>query len=203
MTEMDLIKLAEEAGFLAAVLPAKEIPVDGSFRKFCEDNLCGKYNANYSCPPGCGTVEEVHRRLFAEEKALVLEMIWDVNGFDDKELLDVFLKVCEDFDAVAGRKARMKEVFILSECGYDCKALAEAYGVSLATVYNRLNDGEAIIDKRLSETRLKGDAKASSRLRRLFRACSDLPSASLEKLGDPERNDHDKYSYLEEMSDEK
>ena len=41
MTEMDLIKLAEEAGFLAAVLPAKEIPVDGSFRKFCEDNHCG------------------------------------------------------------------------------------------------------------------------------------------------------------------
>ena len=51
MTDMELIKLAEEAGFRAAVLPAKEIPVDGSFRKFCEDNLCGKYNANYSCPP--------------------------------------------------------------------------------------------------------------------------------------------------------
>ena len=122
---------------------------------------------------------------------------------DTEMLFDVFLKVCEDFDARTGRKARMKEVFILSECGYDCKALAEAYGVSLATVYNRLNDGEAIIDKRLSETRLKGDAKASSRLRRLFWACNDLPSASLEKLGDPERNDHDKYSYLEEMSDEK
>ena len=67
MTEMDLIKLAEEAGFLAAVLPAKEIPVDGSFRKFCEDNLCGKYNANYSSPPVCGTVEEVHQRLYDQE----------------------------------------------------------------------------------------------------------------------------------------
>ena len=87
MGDMELIKLAKEAGFLAAVLPAKEIPVDGSFRKFCEDNLCGKYNANYSCPPGCGTVDEVHRRLLAEEKALVLEMIWDVNGFDDKEFI--------------------------------------------------------------------------------------------------------------------
>ena len=38
MTDMELIKLAEEAGFRAAVIPAKEIPVDGSFRKFCEDN---------------------------------------------------------------------------------------------------------------------------------------------------------------------
>ena len=87
MTDLELIKLAEDAGFLAAILPAKDIPVDGSFRKFCEDNLCGKYNANYSCPPGCGTVEEVHERLFAQDKALVVEMIWDVNGFDDKEFI--------------------------------------------------------------------------------------------------------------------
>ena len=87
MTDMELIMLAEEAGFRAAVIPAKEIPVDGSFRKFCEDNLCGKYNANYSCPPACGTVEEVHQRLFAQDKALVVEMIWDVNGFDDKEFI--------------------------------------------------------------------------------------------------------------------
>ena len=87
MTDMELIKLAEEAGFRAAVIPAKEIPVDGSFRKFCEDNLCGKYNANYSCPPACGTVEEVHLRLFAQDKALVVEIIWDVNGFDDKEFI--------------------------------------------------------------------------------------------------------------------
>lgn len=94
MTEMDLIKLAEEAGFLAAVLPAKEIPVDSSFRKFCEDNLCGKYNANYSCPPGCGTVEEVHQRLFAQEKALVVEMIWEVNGFDDKEFILRTISTC-------------------------------------------------------------------------------------------------------------
>ena len=87
MTDMELIKLAEEAGFRAALIPAKEIPVDGSFRKFCEDNLCGKYNANYSCPPGCGTVEDVHQRLFAQNKALVVEMIWDVNGFEDKEFI--------------------------------------------------------------------------------------------------------------------
>ena len=87
MTDMELVKLAEEAGGRAAILPTKEIPVDGSFRKFCEDNLCGKYNANYSCPPACGTVEEVHRRLYDQDKALVVEMIWDVNGVEDKEFI--------------------------------------------------------------------------------------------------------------------
>ena len=50
MTELELLIMAEDAGFLAAILPAKDIPVDSSFRKFCQDNLCGKYNSNYSIP---------------------------------------------------------------------------------------------------------------------------------------------------------
>ena len=87
MSNTELMKLAEEAGFYAAVLPAKEVPVDGSFRRFCEDNLCGKYNANYSCPPGCGTVEEVHERLFSADKALVLQSIHEIGSYENKEAI--------------------------------------------------------------------------------------------------------------------
>ena len=88
--DKELMKLAEEAGFCAAVIPAGEIPTDGSFRKLCEENLCGKYNANYSCPPGCGTVEEVHQRLFAAEKALVLQTIQEIGSYENKEtILDI------------------------------------------------------------------------------------------------------------------
>ena len=85
MTDTKLIGMAEALGFHAALIPAREIPVDGSFRKFCEDNLCGKYNANYSCPPGCGAVEEVHRRLLGAEKALVLQSIYDIGSYENKE----------------------------------------------------------------------------------------------------------------------
>lgn len=84
MTDMELIKLAQEEGFHAAIIPAKDVPVNGEFRKFCEDNLCGKYNANYSCPPACGTVEEVHQRLFAEDKALVLQTIHEIGSYENK-----------------------------------------------------------------------------------------------------------------------
>lgn len=87
MTDMELINLAEDAGFHAAVISAKDIPVDGSFRKFCEDNLCGKYNANYSCPPGCGSVEEVHERLFSANKALVLQTIHEIGSYENKEAI--------------------------------------------------------------------------------------------------------------------
>ena len=96
MTDMDLIKLAEEAGFRAAIIPAKDISVDGKFRKFCEDNLCGKYNANYSCPPGCGTVEEVHNRLFVADKALVLQTIHQIGSYENKEEI---LKSKKDLNA--------------------------------------------------------------------------------------------------------
>ena len=87
MTDMDLMKLAEEKGFRAAVISAKDIPVDGSFRKFCEDNLCGKYNANYSCPPECGTVEDVRNRLLSAEKALVLQTIHEIGSYENKEAI--------------------------------------------------------------------------------------------------------------------
>ena len=84
MTDKELLELAEAEGFHAAIIAAKDVPVDGKFRKFCEDNLCGKYNANYSCPPGCGTVEEVHQRLAAEDRALVLETIHEIGSYENK-----------------------------------------------------------------------------------------------------------------------
>ena len=87
MTDCELIRLAVDAGFHAAVLPAREVPVNGSFRKFCEDNLCGRYNANYSCPPACGTVEEVHQRLFSQEKVLVLQTIHEIGSYENKEAI--------------------------------------------------------------------------------------------------------------------
>ena len=85
MNDLELTRMAEAMGFRAAVIASEEIPVDGSFRKFCEDNLCGKYNANYSCPPACGTVEEVHGRILDTTKALVLQSVYEIGSYDNKE----------------------------------------------------------------------------------------------------------------------
>ena len=85
MQEHEIIKLAEEMGFTAAYIDTADVVQDPSFRKFCEDNLCGKYNANYSCPPDCGTVEEVQERLRSGKRALVLQSIWDIGSYDNKD----------------------------------------------------------------------------------------------------------------------
>lgn len=84
MDSEELLMLAKEAGFHVAMIDPKEIPIDGKFRAFCEENLCGNYNANYACPPDCGTVEQVRNRLLAENHALVLQTIWDISSYDNK-----------------------------------------------------------------------------------------------------------------------
>ena len=85
MQDNEIIKLAESDCFSAAFIDTDKIIQDPSFRKFCEENLCGKYNANYACPPDCGTVEEVQARLASGKRALVLQTIWDIGSYENKQ----------------------------------------------------------------------------------------------------------------------
>lgn len=85
MTDQELIAAAEKAGFAgAAVVATDKIVFDPSFRPYCAENLCGKYGANYACPPDCGTPEEMKQRVLAHKKALVLQTIWEIPDYTDK-----------------------------------------------------------------------------------------------------------------------
>lgn len=79
-----LLELAWAEGFYASIIPTVDVPVDPKYRVFCEQNLCGNYGANYSCPPDCGTVEQLHQTILAQEKALVISTIWDIESYEDK-----------------------------------------------------------------------------------------------------------------------
>lgn len=83
MDDFKLLKLAETEGFSAALIPTGEIPVEPKFRAFCEENRCGRYNANYSCPPDCGTVEEMHRQILSEPMAMIFTSKWDIDSWQD------------------------------------------------------------------------------------------------------------------------
>ena len=85
MTDKELLEIAKDAGFSAVIIPTEKIVVDSKFRPFCEDNLCGNYGANYACPPDCGSVEEVRQRLMVQNRALVLQTIWDIGSYENKE----------------------------------------------------------------------------------------------------------------------
>lgn len=87
MEEKELLRLAREAGFEAAVLEAAQVPTDGKFRPFCEENRCGQYNANYSCPPTCGTVAQMGERIHSRTTALVLKTQWPIAGYEDAQAI--------------------------------------------------------------------------------------------------------------------
>ncbi len=84
MTDRELLELARADGFSAAIIPTGKIVTDEKFRPFCEENLCGNYDANYSCPPDCGTVEETRQRLMAQDQALVVQGIWSIGSYENK-----------------------------------------------------------------------------------------------------------------------
>lgn len=84
MTQTDLMDLAAEEGFAAAVvIPTDQIQFDPSFRPYCAENLCGQYGVNHSCPPDCGSPEEMKAKILRHKYALVLQSIWEIDDFSD------------------------------------------------------------------------------------------------------------------------
>lgn len=84
MTEAEMIRLAISEGFAAVeITDTHRIVFDPTFRPYCEENLCGQYGVNYSCPPECGSVEEMKQRILAHKRALVLQTIWQVADYSD------------------------------------------------------------------------------------------------------------------------
>ena len=88
MTEREIKEAALAEGLLQAeILDTDKIVFDASFRPYCEENLCGQYGANYSCPPDCGTPAEMKQKVLAHKKTLVVRTEWEIADFSEEEKL--------------------------------------------------------------------------------------------------------------------
>ena len=83
VTEQQILTLAREAGFSPAFCDTADITVDHTFRRYCEENLCGQYGKNYGCPPNCGLPEEMEAQLRIHGRALVLQSAWPITDYSD------------------------------------------------------------------------------------------------------------------------
>ena len=65
LTTEQMAALAKENGFSAAVPldPSTIRPLE-EVRAMCASNHCHMYDKNWSCPPGCGTLEECRQQTF-------------------------------------------------------------------------------------------------------------------------------------------
>lgn len=85
MTHQEMISLAVAEGFSAAeIVDTTQIVFDPMFRPYCEENLCGQYGVNHSCPPDCGTPEEMKQKILRHKHGLVLQTIWEISDYTDK-----------------------------------------------------------------------------------------------------------------------
>ena len=84
--EEELLREAKEAGFdNYEILSVKKIQFDHSLRKYCEINYCGNYGNNYSCPPECGTPEEMEEKTRKFKQVLVLQTVTPVKDITDEQ----------------------------------------------------------------------------------------------------------------------
>ena len=113
MTTEEILAFAKNEGFCSsAVVSTSDIIFDPSFRPYCAENLCGQYGANYSCPPDCGTPEEMKRRVLSYPNALVLRTECKVKSFADKEKLAAGKKVHNE--------ASLRLIQKLRSAGHEC-----------------------------------------------------------------------------------
>lgn len=86
---MDMQKLIEDlktCGFETVteldVTTLKALP---EVRQMCEVNTCGMYNRNWSCPPGCGSVEECEAAMKEYRFGILVQTVGEIEDSLDWE----------------------------------------------------------------------------------------------------------------------
>ena len=69
----------------AAVFPVGDIKFDDIFRQMCKDNLCGRYNKNYKCPPYVGEPEDLKAEVLSYDTAILIQTIYPLEDSYDFE----------------------------------------------------------------------------------------------------------------------
>lgn len=74
MTEQELKKLAEDCGFdHCGMMNMEALVFDPQVREMCAADRCQNYGRSWSCPPGCGTLEEIAQRVAGYARGILLQ----------------------------------------------------------------------------------------------------------------------------------
>lgn len=83
-----IVSMGADAGFTCtAVIETDQITFNPDFRICCEDNSCGKYGVNYTCPPACGTTDEMREKVLAHKYAIVFQTMWEIPDTEDGAMI--------------------------------------------------------------------------------------------------------------------
>ena len=98
-----LIKRALEAGFdKAGALDCSTIVLRPEVREACRKNTCGRYGTSWSCPPGCGSLDECAARIRKYSKGLIVQTVEIEDEFDGEGMMAAAERHEQTFRRFAG-----------------------------------------------------------------------------------------------------
>ena len=95
-------QMALEAGFThVGDLTAATIELKEEVRRMCA--ACGQYGKRWSCPPGCGTLEQLRARIGAYEKGILVQTVGELEDpFDGEGMIETEQRHKENFARLYG-----------------------------------------------------------------------------------------------------
>ncbi len=87
----------------AGTFPVEKLKLRTEVRDMCADNKCGRYGKSWSCPPACGSLEELREKINAFSWGLLVQMTgqmeddFDVETIEETEerMKDSFRLLCD------------------------------------------------------------------------------------------------------------
>jgi predicted metal-binding protein len=141
------------------VVPSSEFVFHKSFYDACATNQCGKFNSNWSCPPGVGCYEDLVARIQSFDQGLVVQSVWaisdsfDIEGMlkSEKQHSTMLRSLVDDLYPLLGSARKMTlsagACSLCKECSYverkPCPmpkrafGALEAHGVDVAALLDR------------------------------------------------------------------
>lgn len=88
MTDQELLELAARCGFdHYAPLNVPALEFNPAVRDMCAAGRCGMYGKCWTCPPGCGTLEEISLRASAYHRGILLQSTGEMEDDFDVEVI--------------------------------------------------------------------------------------------------------------------
>jgi len=81
---------AIECGFTTvAEMDVDTIELNPAARDACAENKCHSYGKNWSCPPGCGTLDECSEMIHKYKRGLIMQTTEEVDTMDYEEIMEL------------------------------------------------------------------------------------------------------------------
>lgn len=69
-------------------ISTSQIVFGEELRRICENNVCHRYGASWTCPPAVGTIEECKRKCLSYDSAMVFSTVYQLEDSFDVEGMD-------------------------------------------------------------------------------------------------------------------